>query len=392
MRLRVTAPLAFRIATHSKPRLLASVGAIGFAILLMFVQLGFRNALLDSGVALLRALDADLIMTSADKRHISAHEPFPRRRISEARAVPGVASGAPLYIASHPWKNRRTGVQRPIRVFAFEPHDRVFAADAVTAAGPALALADAAIVDTKSLPSYGPLDAGPAELGRRPVRVVGSFALGADFDADGNVIIGAESFFRLGQKPGERPASLDRRERRQDQVEVGLLKVSPGADPESVARAVRDRLPRDVNIATKAEAIEIETAYLEDSAAISTVFGVGVVMGFVVGVVICYQILFTDVSDHASEFATMKAIGYGNGDLVAVVCVDALIHAVLAFAPSVVVAALVYRLLAGATGLTFSLTLARGSTVLVLTLIMCVVSAALSVGKVRGSDPAEMFG
>ncbi|TMQ33199.1 MAG: hypothetical protein E6K70_14430 [Planctomycetota bacterium] len=65
-----------------------------------------------------------------------------------------------------------------------------------------------------------------------------------------------------------------------------------------------------MQIATKNEFIDQELVFWQGNTPLGYVFGVGSVLGFVVGVVICYQILYTDVMDHLPQFATLKAIGY----------------------------------------------------------------------------------
>jgi putative ABC transport system permease protein len=120
-------------------------------------------------------------------------------------------------------------------------------------------------------------------------------------------------------------------------------------------------------------------------------FGAGVVLGFVVGMVICYQILSSDVADHLAEYATLKAIGYPNRYLSLVVLQEALILAAAGFVPGMLVTFGVYVLLTEITGLPMRLTPGRGGLVLVLTVVMCVVSGLMAVGKVKKVDPADVF-
>jgi putative ABC transport system permease protein len=114
-------------------------------------------------------------------------------------------------------------------------------------------------------------------------------------------------------------------------------------------------------------------------------------MGFVVGVVICYQILSADISDHLSEFATLKAIGYSNSYLTGVVLQEAVFLAVLGFVPGLVISYLLYGLLGQNTGLPLRLNVWRTGLVLVLAVAMCMCSALLAVRKVHQTDPAEVF-
>jgi putative ABC transport system permease protein len=115
------------------------------------------------------------------------------------------------------------------------------------------------------------------------------------------------------------------------------------------------------------------------------------VLGFVVGMVICYQILAGDVADHAAEYATLKAIGYPNRYLSGVVLQEALILAAAGFVPGMAVTFGIYLLLAELTGLPLRLTPGRFGLVLGLTVVMCVASGLLALRKVQTVDPAEVF-
>ena len=53
-------PLAWRSLTANKRRLLRSTAGIGFAVLLMLMQLGFEGAFFDASLQVLRALDGDM--------------------------------------------------------------------------------------------------------------------------------------------------------------------------------------------------------------------------------------------------------------------------------------------------------------------------------------------
>lgn len=142
---------------------------------------------------------------------------------------------------------------------------------------------------------------------------------------------------------------------------------------------------------TKAEFIEFEKNYWNSSTSIGFVFALGTTMGFIVGTVIVYQILYTDVSDHLPEYATLKAMGYTDQYLLLVVFQEAIILAIIGFMPGIVVAMFMYSNAAKATGLPIIMTVSRAIMVLILTIIMCVVSGTIAVSKLRAADPADIF-
>ena len=381
-------PVAWRMLTHNTRRLLLSTAGVACAVLLMFAQIGFLNAMFDGATELVRVLDADLIVTSSVKISLTSTSGFPRGRLAQALAVGGVARAEPLYIeiASSWWKNPETGAARPIRVLAFDPDKPMFALPEVERAREALKVPETALVDVKSRALFGPLRPGvTTELARREVRVVGVFSLGTDFANEGNVIVSARSFGRYF--PHRRSADGDL-----EGVELGVIRLAPGADAEEVRAALRRVLPQDVVVFTKDEFMGRERSYWQRNTPIGFIFGLGTGVGFVIGVIICYQILFTDVADHLPQFATIKAIGYGNGYLAALVLQEAALLAALGFAVGVACSQALYWWLARLTGLPMYLTHGRVGLVFGLTVLMASVSALLAVRKAMAADPAEVFG
>jgi putative ABC transport system permease protein len=111
----------------------------------------------------------------------------------------------------------------------------------------------------------------------------------------------------------------------------------------------------------------------------------------VVGMVICYQVLSSDVADHLAEYATLKAIGYPNRYLGMVVLQEALLLAVAGFVPGLACSWLLYQLLSALTDLPMELTWFRIGFVLFLTIVMCAASGLLALRKALEVDPAEVF-
>ena len=284
---------------HQPARVLTSVGGVAFALLLMISQLEFRAALLGSATELLRQLDADVIVINESKNPFLARRRMPIERVYQAAAVEGVAAAHPLWLDLRFWRNLEDGVERPIRVIGFVPGDPVFLIDEVNAAADELKTRGTALVDSRSRRDYGRIATGPAQVSRREIEIRGTFPLGTDFEVDGNLIVGDETYFMLSNQG-------------RHEVEVAALKLDPGANPGVVVGKLRAALPDDVSVFTKEHLLARDLEYWRRGTPISVLLLVGVVLGFAVGVVICYQILYTDVLDHLAEFATLKAIGYSD--------------------------------------------------------------------------------
>jgi DevC protein len=122
-------------------------------------------------------------------------------------------------------------------------------------------------------------------------------------------------------------------QRQKGLIDIGLIKLRPGADAAGIRDAMKEEFPSDVVVLTKQDYIQREKYYWNTSTPIGYVFTFGVIMGFVVGAIIVYQILFADVSDHLAEYATLKAMGYPNRYLFGVVFQEAVLLAVLRLRP-----------------------------------------------------------
>ena len=380
-------PIAWLSLTYRKPRLAAALSGVAFASVLMFLEMGFRNGLFDSQTNVIRQLDADLVIVHEQKEAFVPQVPFPRRRVLQARAVPGVEAAYPVYVEEYrgSWKNSTNGREYPILVFGINPDDPVFLIPEVKAQVALLKEPDTAIVDSRSRDFYGEIRADlPAELSRRAVRIVGTFPLGPDFRIDGNVIVSDRTFFNTYGGAVEPSA-------RESLVEFGLLKVVPGADIVATQRAVADVLPDDVRVLTRNELADLIQNYWSNSKPVGAVFGLGMVVGFLIGVTICYQILYTDVVDHLPQYATLKALGYHNNHLVRIVLQKALYLGALGFVPGLIVSLLMYAAVESYSGILMRLTIGRTLIVLIATMAMCLVSGAIAIRRVIQSDPAEVF-
>ncbi len=391
MMLTTRVPLAWLNLTHQKRRLFISLAGVTFAVVLMFMEMGFWNALLDGLVSLIRAFNADLVIVNKEKYALNINEPFTRRRLQQALAAPGVRAAYPFYLETRTsfWKNPEPDDSAqstiwPIRVVAFDPADPALRIPGIEAYVRQLQLPDTALMDVKSKKHFGRCAAEiQRELARRQIRVVGTFSLGTDFSIDGNVLMSDRNFAKFF--PDATSASI------LGKVDVGLIQIDADADPLRVQMTLRQSLPDDVVVLTKEEYAQKETEFWQTATPVGFVFGLGLVMGFAVGVVICYQVLSADIADHLPEFATLKAIGYSDRYLTGVVLQEALFLALLGFVPGLLISAALYGFLENNTGLPLRLTVLRGVFVLLLTVVMCFLSGVIAVRKVQKADPAEVF-
>jgi DevC protein len=379
--------IAWTQISHQKLRLLAAVLGVAFAVILVLVQLGFSQALYDSSVRWHSALGYDLALISPKTTYIVNPPGFPRNRLYQTVGVPGVESVTPVYIGIGQWRNPENPVQtRNIYVMGFDPTDQGFALIGDEQQIRALRHPDRVLFDRLSRKEFGPVpamwDAGApvvTEINGRDVKVVGLFELGTSFGIDGSIVTSDLNFRRIFP------------ERSPSRIEIGLIKVEAGADPAEVQQQILGRIPGDVRVLTRAQFIQHEVDYWARSTPIGYVFGLGVAMGLAVGMIVVYQILFSDVQDHLREYATLKAMGYSNLFLSRIVLSESILLALIGFVPGLGISLLVYTQASEATNLPLLMTPERGLQVLLLTVAMCAGSGLLALRKLRSADPAEVF-
>jgi putative ABC transport system permease protein len=378
-------PLAWMQLTREKLRMLVAIAGVTFAVVLMLMQLGFRSALYSSAVRLHSKLDGELVVISPQSSYLVLMKPFSRRRLFQAAGQPGVQSADGLYMMLPQFRNPDNGSVRGIFVIGFDPKRPLLDMPEVRQNLGLLRMPDTVLFDRASRPEYGPIaervSSGVpviAEVNRRKVTIAGLFELGTSFGIDGTIITSDLNFQRIHPRdPG--------------MVDIGIIKLAPGASIADVQTRLEAALPDDVMVLTKDQYMTREIDYWATVTPIGFVFTFGAIMGFVVGTVIVYQILFADVSDHLPEYATLKAMGYTNRFVFGVVLFEAVILSVFGFIPGALISLQLYRVTAKATHLPMHLSQGLALLVFGLTLVMCVLSGMIAVRKVQSADPAEIF-
>lgn len=379
-------PLAWLQLSHQKMRLLVAIAGISFADILMFMQLGFRDALFDSAVKFHTNIQGDIFLISPKSTSLITMKTFSRRRLYQAKSVNNVATISPIYISFNTWRNPEDKTNRRIMVIGFNPSNReIFMMPGVRENINQILRDDSFIFDAKSRAQFGDVkkwfNAGQkitTEVDSRKIQINGLFEMGASFGADGSILSSDTNFIRLTKRDSRL-------------VDIGVIQIKPGSNSITVAQELKEIMPKDVKVLTKVEFMDFERKYWQEGTSIGFIFTLGTVMGFIVGIVIVYQILYTDVADHLSEYATLKAMGYADTYLLSVVFQEAIILAVIGFIPGTFMAIGLYTITRNATNLPLIMNIARATIVLVLTIVMCLFSGTIAVRKLQTADPADLF-
>ena len=378
-------PLGWLQLVSNKFRFAAAAAGVGFACILVFVQLGMMGAFSEATRISYRVVDADIMISSSDADSLTNGSNVARRRMFQALSVSGVSEACPLFIGKTQWQ-LEDGSKVEFNTIGIDPDRRSFV-------GPTIRNVDSLKLANNVLLDRQARGLNPELLSRatmvNPVRfeargqqlsVVGTVAFGGGFSSDGTMVVSDQTFMRLfPARIAGAPNHI-------------LLKVSDGEDPRAVANRIRDSLAVDsLKIRSFAHAIEEDVEYQTTVRPTGLIFGFGVAIGIIVGIVIVYQILSTDVADHLREYATFKAIGYGQSYFRSIVLEEAVILAVAGFFPALVISLGIYSVMAEATGLPIAMSVQRAASVLIGTIASCALSGIISTRKLANADPADLF-
>lgn len=379
------ARLAWRQLIFDRAKLVAAISGVLFACVLVFMQLGFKDSLYASATSAPLKLNGDLFLMHKQSEALWRPVQFKRNELMRALGNSAVAEVYPLYLGLAPFKNIETRVKRTLMVYGFDPDSGIFSVEEIENKRIELRLKDTVLFDEYSRPEFGPirqlLGAGQirTEINDYKITLIGTFRLGVSFAADGNVATSDLNFMRIFPK------------RNHNDIDLGIIKLRPGASVKQTQIELVNQLNDFVNIYTYEELLQHEMDYWANMAPIGFIFGFGTIMGLVVGLVIVYQILFTDIASLRNEFATLKAMGYEHGYFIRVVFASAFFLAVLGFIPGCALSIGLYQLAESQIFMPMPMTFIKVFTVFMFILSMCVLAGFLAIRKLKAANPADMF-
>jgi putative ABC transport system permease protein len=365
---------------HNRKRCAAATAGITFAVLLIFIQVGFLDAARINAVLLYESMDFDALIVS--RGYVSAQRTLPMNpfRVLQAGKVSGVEAAIPLLVENARWHNLEARKSRSCQVIGVDPSLPPFWDAGLLALTTRIRTPNTLLVDRLSSRKYGEWEEGGSiSLNDRQYTVAGSYTMGTGLISDGGVIVSFETFQAINGRG------------RDQGHDMGLLRFGPGADPAAVMEAVRAVLPADVMVLSRREIIEREQHFWVNLKPVGIMFKVGAIVAFIIGSVILYQVLALEISNRMNEFATLKAMGYGPGYLYQVGAGQALIYTVMSYIPAFLLASGLYRVVFDLSRLPLHMDAGRAGLVLLLTLSMCAIGAMLALRRMRRADPADLF-
>jgi putative ABC transport system permease protein len=294
--------------------------------------------------------------------------------------MPEVERAIPFYHNSGRWLNDKDGLARDVFVMGIKPGDPVFRIPEVARQAELLRQPDTILVDVNSRPEFGTLRVGRRlEIEQRNVGIVGLYNLGTGFVGLGVIITSDLNFTRMF--PDQ--ALTD--------INLGLLTLRPGADPVQTAAHLRRIMPADTQVFTRDELYNFETAHWITSTSTGLIFGFGVIVAVIVGLVILNQTLSTQISRQLAQYATLKAMGYTDLHLSGIVVILATIMTTISYVPAVLLSTGIYWVVRRATLLPIEMTVLRMLAVLAIAWGISTLSALLALRALRRADPVELF-
>ena len=371
--------LAWRNMVHNRVRTLVMLAGMGFSILLLFMQIGFYNACKLNSTMIYDMFQFDAVLLAPNYVFIDDAGDMPLRRAKTALSVPGVRSAIPLFMSAAQLRHPVTGEKKDIFAMGVDIEAAPFKNRLTNKSLGVLKAEDSGLIDRKSTLDYGPLPIGAStELNGKRIRILGDFSNGAGFISGGSVIVSDLTFSRALGVSTKRPNAV-------------LIRFTPGGDHQAALSGLRAALSGDVQVLTLKDLKERERHFFMSVNPIGVMFSSGAVIAFLVGAVILYQILSSEVLHHLREYATLKAMGYTGQDLKMVVMAQGLLMTAAAFIPSTGLASLVYRMLRSTVQIPVYMTPELLVFIFTASLAMSGVSGLLAVRRIQAADPAELF-
>jgi len=378
---------------------------VAFALLLIFMQLGFRGAVGNTATIVYGKLSGDLVMRSPDYVHLYEPRTIDRSWMNRVASHPDVEAVDPFFIMLHRWQNPvknekcsdapPDGSFRTVGMMGFQLDRPVIQVDELSEKIDLLKDPDALLIDRATRAEYGPENCKRfsdediekfTEMGGRKTRIAGHFKLGTGLATNGAVLVSDVAFGRR--------AGIDVRQR----VSLGLVRLKPGKDATAVRKAVVDwlsqREPRSalaVQILTMDEQKRWERKRWLNETPIGMIFSMGVGLSFIIGAAIVYMVLATDVASRLPEYATLKAMGYSPSYLAQTVLQQAWLLSVAGYLPAFCTAMVLYQITSSLSGIPTFMTWERAFGVFGLSLLMCTLAGLLALRKLLKAEPASLF-
>ena len=366
-----------RILLFHKWRFTVAGCAIAVAVTIMFTEMGFFFGILDSQTNITGLVNGDLVVMHRTRTHLNKWNSLERIRLQQIQALPGVKEVLPIYKGGISLTNPTTGKTTRIIGFAFPPDSMPLKLGQTETAIRQLKQSHTVLFDRESRAIYGNIKAGQQiELDGIQYSVGGFISMGPNIINDGAVVMSDGNWFR---------------DRRSNKPVMGIIRLKNKSHINQVKEKIHQLFNRELLVFTPDDLRQRELHFTIKAAPIGIIFGIGMLAGLIIGISICYQVLFTTISDNTRQYATLKAMGFSNFYLLKIILEQALLLSFFGFFIGFIITSQIYDVIGTQTALIMQLTSARSIFILLLTSLMCVLAGLLAMRKVIRMEPAELF-
>ena len=383
---RRSVPVVRQLLIRQRVRTISGICGVAIGCLLMFVQLGFRDGLYNQSVRVHESLKCDLVVLNHDSTALTAMRPFPKERMASIYGNQDVEDVALLRLRSVRWRNQVNGRSRNVLAIGVDPESPPLTLETTTDSLQSIKGLFNVLFDSEARWEFGPIGERirkglpvSSEVSGYRLNVSGLIKIGPSFGYDGYIIASRPTVESLLNDSS------------QGDAELGCVNLVPAAKPGVVLQRLAKTTPNDVRLFTKQQYIDFEKDYWKSSSSIGFVFNFGALIGLLVGGVMVYQVLYTDVSDHLAEYATLRSMGYSMNYLCGIVIKQGIMLCFVGYIPSVFLGAGAYELMRRGTNIAVTLSPPILISVFVLISISSTVSALLVTSRLWSADPAELF-
>ena len=363
---------------HKARTFTAALGIV-FAVFLMFLQIGFLQAVKKEATLLYEYFSFDLAVISPEYQFLYSPPSFDRIRLIQAKSLPDVTDTFNLNINIGGWIDPETELRSSMLMIGVDRKDHFIKEQKITSGLNNMAGRNSVLLDEFSHSDFGHRKVGAnGVINRRNTTVVGLFQLGLFFYAEGAIIVDNQYFHSYARKSSR-------------QTSIGLIQLKKGTDLTLAKKQLAMVLPEDVKVISKSELINQEQRYFVSIKPLGIIFNAGVFIALVIGIVILFQVLSTEINNRMREFATLKAIGFGNSFVYGIGVVQTMIFAIIGFIPAMILCSQVFNVIYDLSHLPTKVNLSLVSDVIILVIAMSFFSALITLQKIRRANPAELF-
>ncbi|YAG15637.1 ABC3 transporter permease C-terminal domain-containing protein [Nostoc sp. DSM 114161] len=389
-------PIAWLQLRYQRNQTIAGIVGILCITFLIFMQLGLRNAFLEGALQLTLNLNADIVLVSSLSSTVLQPVTFSSRPLYQALAIKNVESVAPLYITSTQWYDRNQSVYRiRVNVIGIPTNIQTLNLPGVKENLEKLNKQKFALFDRNARNEFNSIITEFKEKGEssaevlagtssslQKLRVVELFELGVNNAYDASFIVSPGTFSELFGRDFRK-------------IDIGLIKLKLDSNSDiAIAQTVKQLksyLPANIKVVSKSELIEQEKIFHENNSPMGFIFRFILIMAVIISIFILYQILYVKVTHNLANYATLKALGLSQKSIIAVVFQEAIILVIAGYIPGIIASYIAYDYLIKVTKIFIKMTLETALFVLGLVCIICLISAALSLLKVKDADPVDVF-